>query len=390
MSENDKNPGPYIDPSVAARNPAAAKYAQQARARMDAAKYTEPRGGSESPPIPLLHAPFAEGMTMADQARVQRNTGGAPPGGTLYPPQSSAAPPPMPSDLGLMTGDLLPETAHHDPMFQQGQGANFAVNQHPSLAQRYGVIRNGRLIPPQQLVTGRPGLSNKTVEGMEAIAAFNATRQKAESGDAAAEQAAQDGAGGAAARYANTAGSEDVAPTRKEEVDQAIKNMDDFDFNNFREMMMKDLLNNDEQRVIIEERCKPLDLTDLIVNGRVSQVLPIIPGKYEPEVQSVSATEDLALKRLLMQESKNLNAPDRYLLDKYSLMVISLGLVAVNKRPYPSHLDAQGNWNDENFWNKFNHIMKLPFHLIASIGVHYYWFDIRVRKLFVAERIKNG
>lgn len=393
---------PHVDPNVAARNPAAARYAAEVAARQGKTppppKYQEPRGGGEAPPIPLLNSPFVEGMPMADQARSQRTSWtGAPLDPQMKdmsrPPEgffTASAQPTPPATTGLANSDLLPELAHQDPMFVQGHGSQFAVNQHPSLAQKYGVIRNGRMIPPQMLNTGRPGLTGKTVEGLEALQAFNAQRRSAESGDTTAEHAAQEGPGGAAARVANTAGSEDVTPVSKSEVEQAVKNMDEFDFNTFREMMMKDLLNNDEQRKIIEERVTPLDLSDLIINGRVKQVLPIIPGKYEPEIQSVSADEDLALKRLLMKESELLNAPDRYMLDKYSLMVIALGLVAINKKPLPTHLDSDGNWSDELFWAKFNRIMKFPFHMIASVGVHYYWFDIRVRKLFVVERLKNG
>lgn len=389
MSTTEKPTGPYIDPALAARNPAAAKYAADVARRMsgraEPSKYQEPRGGGEAPPIPLLTGAFVEGMPMADQARAQRQQVSQAPEGFF------ATPTPAPVvQPGVLNSDLLPESARQDPMFAKGHGEQFAINQHPSLAQRYGVVRNGRLIPPQMLNTGRPGLNPKTVEGLEALKEFNERRKNSESGDEAAAQASEDGVGGAAARVANVSGSTDVKPANKEEVEQALKNMDEFDFNTFREMMMKDLLNNDEQRKIVEERLQPLDLSDLIMAGRIKQMLPIIPEKYEPEIQSVSADEDLALKRLLMKESQSIDAPDRYMLDKYSLMVIALGLVSINKKPFPGHLDANGGWSDELFWVKFNRIMKLPFHMIASIGVHYYWFDIRVRKLFVAERIKNG
>jgi hypothetical protein len=98
----------------------------------------------------------------------------------------------------------------------------------------------------------------------------------------------------------------------------------------------------------------------------------------------------LALKRLLMLERKSIEAPDRYLLDKFQIMTVACGLRSVNKVLLPDHLDKDGNFNDEMFWQKFNRVVKLPFHMIASIGVHYYWFDVRVRKLFVAEKLKNG
>lgn len=393
MTKSDKPttgmPAPYVDPAIAAKNPAAARYAQGVAQRRDPTKYHEPRGGGSAPPIPLLSAPHVDGMPMADQARVQRQGVSQPPPGIFGGAATEPPPAPPMARQGLLPTDLLPEIARHDPAFVEGHGSQFATNQ-PALAMKYGVIRNGHPIPAQQLSTGRPGLSQKTVAGLEALKQFNEQRQKAESGDTAAERAAEEGLGGAAARAANAPGDDDVKTVSKEEAERALRSMDDFDFNNFREMMMKDLLNNDEQRKIIEERVPPLSLDALIMQGRVTQVIPVIPGQYEPELQSVTGSEDLALKRLLMAESKSVEAPDRYLLDKYSLMVIALGLVSINKRPFPSHLDAQGVWDDKAFWTKFNRVLNLPFHLLASLGVHYFWFDIRVRKLFVAERLKNG
>lgn len=373
---------PFIDPTVAARNPAAAAYQRQMAERMGG----DPRGGGPTPPIPPLNMPHQVGMTMADQASAQRAPAAAPQGSIISPEMASRVAQSLHS--GIQTTDLLPEAARQDPMFQEGHGSMYAVNQ-PKLAEKYGVVRNGQFVPPQQIQTGRPGLSQKTVEGIKAVQDFQQQRRAAESGDAAAERAAQEGPAGAAAQVAG-AGAQAVTEADKTAATEALKNMDDFDFNSFRETMLKDLLNNDEQRQIVEERLTPLDLSELIVNGRVTQFIPIRPGQYEPELQSMNGEEELALKRLLMEERKNLEAPDRYLLDKFQLMVIALALKAVNKTAFPTHLDKDGKFNDEMFWNKFNKVLRLPFHMLASLGVHYYWFDVRVRKLFVAEKLKNG
>ena len=71
-------------------------------------------------------------------------------------------------------------------------------------------------------------------------------------------------------------------------------------------------------------------------------------------------------------------------------MSTAVGVYAINKKPLPSHLDEKGNWSDENFRKKFNLFARYPFHMIASIGVNYFWFDIRVRKLFVAEKARTS
>lgn len=333
---------------------------------------------------------------MSDQAAAQRPAPGpapeqGPQQGTIFSPENMAhalAPKPQ----GILQNDILPEAARQDPSFREGHGSMYAVNQ-PHLAHKYGVIRNGRAVVPQELDTGRPGLKGKTVEGLEAVAKFNQQRQAVETGDSAAERAATEGIAGEAAKLANPSGEGDAKPVTDEqrsEVERAMKNMDEYDFNAFRDIMMKDLINNDEQRKFVEERLQPLDLSQLIMDGRVSQHVPIVPNRYEPTFQSFTGEEELALKRLLMEERKGIEAPDRYLLDKFQLMTVALGITRINTTTLPTHLDQGGNFNDELFWKKFNRVLKFPFHMLASIGVHYYWFDVRVRKLFVAERLKNG
>ena len=70
-------------------------------------------------------------------------------------------------------------------------------------------------------------------------------------------------------------------------------------------------------------------------------------------------------------------------------MGITCALRAVNRLPLPDHRDEKG-FNDEKFWKKFAKILRFPLPMIASLGANYFWFDVRVRKLFVAERVKNG
>jgi hypothetical protein len=321
---------------------------------------------------------------MADQAIQQRMPQGA---GAIMQPSAQE---------GILASDLLPNEARQDKEFRDGPGAMYAAHQ-VNLAKKYGVIRNGRQIPAQQLFAppsnAGGGLKSATVEGLEAVAKFNAQRTKSESGDQKAEDDAAAGAAGMAASIANGPGDRDVKPTDAATMQAniaRINEMDDFDFAAFRQAMLKDLLNNDDQRKIIEERLQPLDLTNLIMTGWVSQVVPIVPDKFEPEFQSMSTEEDLALKRIVMEETRSLGATEQYMLDKFSVMAVACGTRAINKKPLPDHRDKDGNFNDDLFRKKFNLVVKYPFHMIASLGVNWFWFDVRVRKLFVAEKIKNG
>jgi hypothetical protein len=291
----------------------------------------------------------------------------------------------------ILPNDILPDEAMQDPDFKQGQGSRYAASQ-PAMAMKYGVIRGTQRIAPQQLATPNKGLSDKTLEGLKALQDAQTLRGKAESSDARIEREAAGSPAGAAGRLGNAPNDgPQIKPqlSEKEAVEIANK-MDDFDFNTLREMMMKDILNNDAQRKIIEARCEPLDISDMLVSGFVTQRVPIIPGKFEPTFASGRGDEDLAIKRLIMLESKSIEVAEKYLLDKYSLMGTTIGLQAINGMPYPSHLDQFGKFNEELFWVKFDKVSKLPFHMLSSLGVNYYWFDIRVRKLFVAEAMGNG
>jgi len=322
----------------------------------------------------------------------QRGIFGPPPPTQPQPlaPGYQAAPSQSPLSA-LMAGDLLPEMAKDDPSYQGGMGSMNASSQ-PHLAMKYGVVRNGKFMAPQQLQSGKPGLSQKTQEGLKVLKDLqDQAEQVAQSqDDKKAVEEAGESIGGAAAKIAG--GTEKpVTSEERKEFEKAMRNLDDFDMNTFAEMTMKDILNNDEQRQLVEERLDPLDLDEYIMTGRVRQTVPIIPGKYEPVFQSYNQEEDLALKRLLVLERKNFtDAPNRYFLDKYSVMGVALGLSRLNRNILPDHLDKEGNFDDGMFWKKFNLTVKLGFHLVASLAVHFYWFDIRVRKLVQAKRLGNG
>ncbi len=208
--------------------------------------------------------------------------------------------------------------------------------------------------------------------------------------DDQARAASAQGAGGVAAQGAG--GAAPLSEEDKQKVRQAINQMDDFDWNTFKQMTMKDLLNNEEQKKIIEERLKntPLSLDGLLVDGYVRQMIPIIPGKFEPTFQSIGGDEELACKRLIVVDAKSLDVGEQYLLDKHAFMVLTCGLFAVNQKPLGNHRDVDGKFNDELFWQKFNMVLRFPLHMLASLSINFFWFDVRVRRLFVAESLGNG
>lgn len=404
--------GPHIDPRVT--DPTAMKYAQDAQARhQQESRYTAPVGGGPSPPIPRLDMPHADGMTMADQARMaQQPPPGVIGGDSSIFPQAPAMKPSEDEDPrkamsrpppALFPADLLPEVARQDPQFIEGQGSMYAVAQ-PRMAYKYGVIRNKQLITAAQLSgEQRPGqLSDKTVEALKAVQAVQqgqtpgvpleqqAKDQEAGRVNAAATADAAAGTAGGAARIGG--GAEQLTEEDRRRVKQAIDQMDDFDWNTFKQMTIKDLLNNEEQKKIVEERLKdkPLALDSLLVDGHVRQRVPIVVGRFEPTFQSLGGDEDLALKRMLVLEAKNLDTGEQYLTDKFSFMQLCCGIHSINNIILPAHRDEAGNFDDVKFWEKFNKVIKYPLHMLASLSIHFFWFDVRVRSLFVADRLSFG
>ena len=72
------------------------------------------------------------------------------------------------------------------------------------------------------------------------------------------------------------------------------------------------------------------------------------------------------------------------------MMMVALQLVSICNKQLPSYTNDAGDFDDEKFLKKLQALSKFPMHMIASIGVNTFWFDIRVRSLFVAEKVGNG
>lgn len=422
----DLPPGrvPYVDPNVdPASLSGAAAYAAGIAGRRSSSSLPKGEFGlhQKRPPIPILtgHPEPGDGpRTMAEygqaeqaaRVRAERAQQASPAParaggpsiiaeGPRAPAQAAPTQPgPTAASLGLGPLDTLPPAAQKDPAFRQGPGAHMAVNQ-PALAAKYGVNRNGTFVPPQQLGGQQRGLSPKSVEDLETIARLQQAQSEGrvaglDDSEEESRRAVEDGIGGAAGRAANLPGDNSTGPTSQKEVDEklkkAINQMDAFEFNEWRQLMMRELLNSEEQRKIIEDRLEPLDLGEVVMTGLVSQTVPIVPGKYEIEVRSFDGQMDLALKRLVMSESRSTEVTEQYLLDKYTFMSTALGLVRVNNKRFPDVVDDKGNFSDELFYQKFNMVMKLPVHMLSSIGVNVMWFEMRVRRLFRAQEVGNG
>lgn len=172
----------------------------------------------------------------------------------------------------------------------------------------------------------------------------------------------------------------------KKDVDEAKDDLFEmFDFNGKNET--ERILNNKKRRMAIEARCEPMRIEDLIMKDEVQQEVPILPGKLTVRFRSASPQENLFAKRLMADEKVT---SDQYLLEKYGLMQLTLSLVSINGSSLPNHLDENGQPDDKLFQIKLKMIMKKSAYLVADLGINFFWFDLRVRRLLNPDDLKNG
>lgn len=419
------NPAMLGDPETAAYAAGLGARAQQRRVKAAGLpKYQQEVGGGPVPNIPLLNQEAAQGVPMAQQAsqvnqmpygEMMQQAGQAIQSGSIVEPPMHI--PRMNTQQqaqqaiinSIQPGDMLTSEAQQDPTFQQGTGSQFAANQ-PHLVLKYGLVRGGQVVTPQQLAQSsqaRPGqLSAKSVEGLQALQ--NHQRQAAEGMPQTEEQAEKQAAAGAAAqssrvgkpynRKEDPEGQPEGSPEdeeKKRKIQEAIEKMDSFDYDALRREMEEDILNNPEQREIIEARLKPLDFDELVTKNRVTQDVVIHPGTGDKKglwftYESMTGEEDLVLKQIIMKESKSIEVTGQYLLDKFAFMSIAIGLKAINGHVLPRHTNDQGEFDEDKFWVKFHWVLQKPLHLLSCIGINHTWFETRVRKMFVAEKLGNG
>lgn len=150
---------------------------------------------------------------------------------------------------------------------------------------------------------------------------------------------------------------------------------------------VEDVLNNEARKKWIEAHLKPMAVEDLIIHGEVHQEVTILPGKLVITFRTTSGAEDLSVKKLMYSSEAG---STRYIVDKFSLMNLAVGLFAVNDKRYPPHLNDKDEFDEEMFDIKFKKVLKMPSQLLADLVGNYIWFDRRVRKLLVAEELGNG
>ena len=315
------------------------------RQKMDEVKSRGlPVGGVPPVHIPNLAAKHVEGGgTMQQQAEIVNDS--ASPLSPNYDPKLREGKAQVPGG----PFQPLPPEADNDPRTVPGVGSNLAANQ-PHMTDSSGAYK--------------PPIGEKSMEALKDL------EQKATEVQQREAQKAQE------------AVVADVEKQVEEGGVQAEKEL--------RSLLgdtMTDVLNNEERKREIESRLEPLDLIEYITSGELTQEVVIVPDKLSVTLRTPSIDEDLSVKRLMYEE----RGGDRYVMDKYTLMNLTLGIVAINGQEIPSHLDKQGQFDENLFLRKYGIVRKMPMQLVGDFGVQFMWFDHRVRRLLAGQTdaIKN-
>lgn len=363
---------PYVDPAL---SPAAAKLAR------GLPKVQAPLAGGAAPPIPLLTQDTRgmEEVPMAELARQQRPAPSAAATASILGAQApSPAATPTAKFERLLPQDMLPSKAAEDPDFQGGANAMMAVTQ-PHLAFKYGIIRNGQFYPP----------------GSDSPVRAGAIRPETQRLIAEAVAANREGVAlpGEPPPYEPPPPSSDGQRAAEIGVRQGLR-MDEFDFAAWRSRI-ENVFNNPEEQAAVARRCgKMSSIGQMIVNGFAEQEVHIIPGTDEDRLvvkyRTVRGADDLACKRLLGAESKGSDYSEAYLLERYGLMTLACALESVNGKPMPRYVNDNDKFDEEAFMKRFNKIIGLPLPLLACLGAHYFFFEVRLRNALSASNVKNG
>ncbi len=362
-------------------NPHAARYAKGLESR----KQAMPVGG-QPVRIPRLDVSPADTRDMPPMTGEQLAQAQQAQGHNIFGPR----PNPL-GELNILPTDTLPPEAEGDDQFQKGIGSGLASAQ-PFMARKYGVIRNGVRIAPQELAGGRKksGLSPQTLEGLNAIKQYNQnvtdSQNNAETNQAV-DEAKRSPLG--AAVETTGGGSAPLTDDERNRIKESVQSLDAFDFYTYRNALLKDVINNEEQRKLVEGRLKPLSLYELVTTKYLTQDVPI-NDDLVLKFQSMTGEEELHLRRLTVEEARTVDMDDEYRMLRWSLMGVALTLHSINKAPLPDYKDANGKFDRAEFYKKFDLVLSYPFHFLSTIAVHAFWFDIRVRSLCQATPLKNG
>lgn len=144
---------------------------------------------------------------------------------------------------------------------------------------------------------------------------------------------------------------------------------------------------NPEVRKLIESRCTDMDFSDLVLTGRVSQVVPIIPESFEVGFQSLLASENYWIERNAEQEATT----DWGIRSWMGYARLAMSITEINGKELPEVMSKAG-FNQEAWDERFKKVMNMGEKPVEYLLVNLNWFNSRVEQLYNNDfdLLKNG
>lgn len=178
----------------------------------------------------------------------------------------------------------------------------------------------------------------------------------------------------------------------KAEPRSSAEGPDDLEFDRlmaFGAQRPQDPINNDAERKAVEERVKkhPIDLLNAILDGEITQLVPIIPGTLEVVYRVVTPEEDHAIRLHIFEVTSKQGRLEALASELYQILVLTASIERINGNQLPVHVTRNPNTyeltvNLEALLSKSRYFLSRPIPLVNSLSVHGFWFEQRVRKAF--------
>lgn len=153
-------------------------------------------------------------------------------------------------------------------------------------------------------------------------------------------------------------------------------------------------LYSNKRRKELEKRLKPIDISDIILRRRVSQNIPIIPGRFEITLRDTSGKEDKFIKDLIakfnMEKEQEITAASVH--SRMTLYALTFSLIAINgtdltdvsiKKDPPSQDEIDA------FNRKLDFISEYPDDFLEELNAQLVWFKDRIKRTISTEDITN-
>lgn len=148
------------------------------------------------------------------------------------------------------------------------------------------------------------------------------------------------------------------------------------------------VFDNKKVRKAVEARCVEMDFADLVLTGRVSQKVAVIPKKLTFEFQSLTGGESYWIESRAQSEAST----DWGLRSWVVWAQLTMSLVSVNGSQLPTHLGKDGEVDEKLFNEKRARVMKLGAKVLDIAVTNMNWFNDRVDRIFQNdfEQLGNG